>query len=79
MAGRHRKRPGLHVQVPQQRAPCRPGIELVDAQTRIMHRVAGDELLAGRRAGRYQALCGARLLGASLTEPGRGRCAECAQ
>jgi hypothetical protein len=57
---------------------CRPGIELVDACTRVTHRVASDELLAGRRSGDYEALCGARLLSASLTEPGRDRCAVCA-
>lgn len=59
-------------------SPRCPGIELVDALTRTVHRVASDELLAGRLAGHYQALCGARLLSASLTDPGRGRCAECA-
>lgn len=77
MAGRHRKRPGLHVWIPQQRTSCRPGIELVDATTRIAHRVASDELLAGRIAGNYRALCGTRLISASLTDPGGRRCAEC--
>lgn len=60
--------------VPAQR---QPGIELVDARTRVEHRVSSDELLDGRARGNYQALCGARLLAASLTEPGRGRCREC--
>lgn len=60
-------------------APRRPGIELVDALTRTVHRVASDALLAGRRSGDYRALCGARLLSASLTDPGRARCAECAR
>lgn len=58
-------------------APRRPGIELVDARTRVAHRVTSDELLAGRLADTYQGLCGARLLSGSLTEPGRRRCAEC--
>lgn len=58
-------------------APRRPGIEVVDALTRVTHRVSGDALLAGRRAETYQALCGTRLLAASLTDPGRGRCTEC--
>jgi hypothetical protein len=72
MAGKHSKR-GAHAwKIPAQR---RPGIELVDAQTHITHRVASDELLAGRIDGNYQALCGARLLSASLT--GRSRCWEC--
>jgi hypothetical protein len=76
MAGRHSKR-GAHAQkIPAQR---RPGIELVDARTRITHRVTSDELLAGRLAGNYEALCGARLLSASLTEPGRRGCPECSR
>lgn len=37
-----------------------------------------EELIAGRARGDYVALCGAGLLAASLVEPGRGRCAECA-
>jgi len=59
--------------------PRRPGIEVVDGLTRITHQVTSDELLAGRLGGNYQALCGARLLSASLTEPGHRRCAECAR
>jgi hypothetical protein len=55
-----------------------PGIELVDAVTGVAHRVSSDELFAGRQRGDYQAFCGARLLAASLTDPGRGRCRECA-
>jgi hypothetical protein len=76
MAGRHSKRRAYAETIP---VPRRPGVELVDACTRVMHRVTSDELLAGRRSGDYEALCGARLLSASLTEPGRGRCAECAR
>jgi hypothetical protein len=57
----------------------RPGIEVVDALTRVAHLVSSDALLAGRLAGIYPALCGARLLAASLTDPGRGRCMECAR
>jgi hypothetical protein len=59
--------------------PPRPGIEVVDSLTRVTHRVSGDALLAGRLAGIYHALCGARLLAASLTDPGRGHCTECAR
>jgi hypothetical protein len=57
--------------------PRRPGIEVVDSLTRVTHRVSGDALLAGHQRGTYQALCGARLLAASLTDPGHGRCTEC--
>jgi hypothetical protein len=59
-------------------APRRSGIELVDARTRVAHRVSPDGLLAGRQRGDYQALCGARLVAASLTDPGRRRCPGCA-
>lgn len=53
--------------VPAQRPP---GIELVDARTRVAHWVSPDELLAGRARGDYEAFCGARFLAASLTDPG---------
>jgi hypothetical protein len=76
MGGKHSKGAAHAQTIPAQR---RIGIEVVDAQTRITHRVASDELLAGRIAGTYEALCGAQLLSASLTDPGRARCAECAR
>ncbi|HEX6405176.1 MAG TPA: hypothetical protein VF003_18785 [Pseudonocardiaceae bacterium] len=75
--GRHNRRV-RRTEIASPRSRC-PGIELVDALTRVAHRVSGDELLAGRFAGTYEALCGARLLSASLTDPGRSRCAECAR
>jgi hypothetical protein len=59
-------------------APSRASIEFVDGQTRVAHRVSPEELQTGRARGDYQALCGARLLAASLTDPGRGSCPECA-
>ena len=59
-------------------APRPSGIELVDVHTRVAHRVSPEELLAGRARGDYEALCGVRLLAASLTDPGRGQCPECA-
>ena len=58
-------------------APRRPGIELVDARTRVVHRVSPDGLLNGRARGDYEAFCGARFLAASLTDPGAARCREC--
>ncbi len=76
MAGKHSRCRAHDRTIPVQR---RPGIELVDACTRVMHRVTSDELLAGRRSGDYEALCGMRVLAASLVDPGRARCAECAQ
>lgn len=59
-------------------APRRVGIEVVDARTRMRHRVSPDELWVGRARGDYQALCGARLVAASLTDPGCRRCSGCA-
>lgn len=80
MAGRHRKR-RAHARLPEQAGPRpaitdlrlrqRPGIELVDARTRVAHQVSPEELLAGRVRGDYEALCGVRLLAASLTDPGK--------
>lgn len=58
--------------------PRRVGVELVDARTRVAHQVSPEELRAGRARGDYQTRCGARLLAASLTDPGRGQCPECA-
>lgn len=77
--GRHRAASDCRWRRSSDRAPAPrlPGIELVDALTRVAHRVTGDALLAGRLAGHYQAICGARLVSASLTDPGRGRCTEC--
>src|SRR5437868_13926455 len=64
---------------PKAPAPARrlPGIELVDARTRVAHQVSAEVLLAGRARGEYEALCGVRLLAASLTEPGHDRCRSC--
>lgn len=57
--------------------PRLPSIELVDARTRVAHRVSPDLMRAGRAQGEYEALCGVRLLVASLSDPGRGRCEPC--
>jgi hypothetical protein len=59
-------------------AQRRAGIELVDARSGLAHQVSAEQLRAGQSSGDYQALCGARLLAASLTDPGRGRCPGCA-
>jgi hypothetical protein len=75
MAGRHRKRPGLHVRIPQQRA-SRP-VAIVDARTRVEHVVPADDLATHRLS--YLTKCGEVILAASLTEQGRGQCRECAR
>lgn len=79
----HRRRQGviaraLHRQQQAIPAQRRPGIELVDGSTKVAHRVSSEALLAGRRAGRYVALCGAELLSASLTAPACEQCRRCA-
>jgi len=61
--------------IPAQR---RAGIELVDARSGLAHQVSAEQLRVGRARGDYQAFCGARLLAASLTDPGCGRCRGCA-
>jgi hypothetical protein len=81
-AGRHRaapqrsrwRRSSAPAVVP---APRRPGIEVVCATTKLMHRVSPDELVTGHQRGDFVALCGARFAAAALVEPGRGRCGGC--
>jgi len=82
MAGRHRKRPGLHVPIPQQRIPQRHGprpAAIVDAQSGVEHLITDASAMEHRHSGRYLALCGAKVLAASLTDPGGRRCSECAR
>jgi hypothetical protein len=76
MAGRHRRRRGdVPVRIPAQRGPRLARI--TDAHTHVEHLVSDESVMAHRHSGRYLALCGTRVLAASLTEPGRGRCREC--
>lgn len=76
MAGRHRRQPNAaHVQIPEQRH-ARP-VGVVDARTRLEHLVPADVLASPRLS--YPAKCGAGVLAASMTDPGRGRCPECAR
>jgi hypothetical protein len=77
MAGKHSKRRGAHAQVSQQRGPRPVGI--VDAPSGVEHLVTDASVMQHRHSGRYLALCGARLIAASMTEPGRGQCRECAR
>lgn len=75
MAGRHSKRRGKQVSIPAQRE-VRP-MGLIDARTRVEHLVSDESAAVHRYAGCYVAKCGVVVLAASLTDPGRGRCAEC--
>jgi hypothetical protein len=66
-----RRRPRLALRPP---AP----LERVDPRTGITHLVTPDAAAAGRvRGGRYLALCGAEVIPAGMTEPGRGHCETC--
>lgn len=77
MAGRHSKRRGAHAEIPQQWRSCALGV--TDAQTHLEHLVTDESLAAHRHSGRFPAKCGTEVLAASLTDPGRGRCPECAR
>lgn len=61
-------------------APPPPvAIEVTDGHTNLTHHVTDEAMAEGRRAGgRYQAICGARVLSASLATPVRRRCQTCA-
>ena len=63
--------------IPVVTAPPRP-IAMTDATTGTEHRVTGESVAAGCRVGgRYVAVCGARVLAASLTMPERDQCQSC--
>jgi hypothetical protein len=69
--------PGHQARAPVATAPVIT-IELVDRCTEVTHRVTDDAFADGRRVGgRYWAVCGALVLPASLTAPGRGHCPAC--
>jgi hypothetical protein len=74
--GKHRRQVG-HAGIPAQRGQWPVGI--IDARTRVEHLVSDESARAHRDRGHYLALCGVTVLAASLTDPGRGRCRECAQ
>lgn len=50
---------------------------VTDAGSLTAHLVSEDALAAGRRAGRFQAVCGERVLAASLTTQERTHCQLC--
>ncbi|MGH3825280.1 MAG: hypothetical protein ACRDRA_20940 [Pseudonocardiaceae bacterium] len=81
MAGKHSKR-GAHARIPEQRGPRRAATTdafgIIDARTRVEHLMTDVSAMAYRHSGNYLALCGARVLAASLTEPGRAQCQPCA-
>lgn len=76
MAGKHR----LSRRATSPEPPVRLfTIDMVDARTGAAHWVTDDAVAAGRRrGGRYSAVCGQLVLGASLTAAPRGTCDSCA-
>lgn len=77
MAGRHRRHAhAVRVQILRQQRQVRP-VGIVDARTRVEHLVPADVLAPPRLS--YLARCGAEVLAASMTDPGHGRCRECAR
>lgn len=69
--GKHRRPRGLSPR-------SRPVIKWVDVRTSLAHLLTPEAAAAGRGSGgRYIALCGADVIPASLTEPGRGMCQAC--
>jgi hypothetical protein len=54
-------------------------VEVTDARTHLLHVVSQESLAAHRQVGWFPATCGVEVLAASLTDPGRGRCRECAR
>jgi hypothetical protein len=77
MAGRHSKRRRMRAPI-LERGRSRP-LSIIDAQTRLEHFVTEQSLVTHRHAVRFPAICGTEVLAASLTDPGRGRCPECAR
>lgn len=75
MAGRHSKRRHTHARV--QRGPRL--MRITDARTRIEHLMTDASAVKHRHLGSYLTLCGAQVLAASLAEPSRGRCSQCAR
>ncbi|MGH3601345.1 MAG: hypothetical protein ACRDQH_13915, partial [Pseudonocardiaceae bacterium] len=54
-------------------------IEMTDGYTNVTHPVTDEAMAQGRRAGgRYRAICGARVLSASLAAPVQRHCPRCA-
>lgn len=52
-------------------------IPVADTRTGGMHLITEDAIVAGRRAGRYMAVCGVEVLAASLTAPERSHYPFC--
>jgi hypothetical protein len=84
MAGRHRRVASLRgsrrcAASVASALPAPMAIEMTDGYTNVTHQVTDEAMAEGRRAGgRYRAICGARVLSASLAAPVQGHCPRCA-
>lgn len=77
MVGKHRRQPhAAHSHVAAHRPRL---VGITDARTHTEHLVSEVTLAARRHAGQFLAQCGAEVLAASLTAPGRAYCRECAR
>jgi hypothetical protein len=54
-------------------------VGITDAWTRVQHSMTDESETAHRHSGRYLALCGQRVLAASLTTQERSQCHPCHQ
>lgn len=54
-----------------------PVFAVTDARTGSAHLVTEDAMAAGRRTGRYSAVCGVEVLAASMITPESGYCSSC--
>jgi hypothetical protein len=52
---------------------------IIDARTQVEHLMSDESAMAHRHLGCYLALCGVRVLAASLAASDRGRCSVCAR
>ncbi|MGH3813548.1 MAG: hypothetical protein ACRDUV_14035 [Pseudonocardiaceae bacterium] len=50
---------------------------VTDVSSSLAHLVTDEQMAAGRRFGRYTAVCGDHVLAASLTAPESGYCKRC--
>lgn len=74
--GKHRRIPRVARVATPARVSPRP-VGITDAQTRVQHLMSDESAMAHRHSGHYLALCGERVLAASLTARERSHCQRC--
>jgi hypothetical protein len=68
----------MRSRTPAPSTPRQYAIDLVDAPTRVKHRVTPEAMSTGRHRGLYKALCGINIIVGSMTDQGLRKCAQCA-